>query len=43
MLTEPLTTSEQAAIGTLIAEQERAFLAGQTRSAELLEIGRAHV
>ena len=36
MLTEPLTTSEQAAIGTLIAEQERAFLAGQTRSAELL-------
>lgn len=36
MLTEPLTTSEQAAVGTLIAEQERAFLAGQTRSAELL-------
>jgi len=35
MLTEPLSTSEQAAIGTLIAEQERAFLAGQTRSAQL--------
>ena len=36
MLTEPLTTTEQAAIGTLIAEQERIFLDGQSRSAELL-------
>lgn len=36
MLTAPLTSTEQAAIGTLIAEQERIFLAGQERSAELL-------
>jgi glutamate-1-semialdehyde 2,1-aminomutase len=36
MLTAPLTTREQAAIGTLIAEQERIFLDGQARSAELL-------
>lgn len=36
MLTAPLTDIEQAAIGTLIAEQERIFLTGQTRSAELL-------
>ncbi|HSJ44258.1 MAG TPA: aspartate aminotransferase family protein [Euzebyales bacterium] len=36
MLTEPLTTAEQAAISTLIAEQERIFLDGQARSAELL-------
>lgn len=36
MLTAPLTETEQAAIGTLIAEQERTFLAGQTRSAAML-------
>ncbi|HEX6256131.1 MAG TPA: aspartate aminotransferase family protein [Euzebyales bacterium] len=36
MLTEPLTTNEQAAIEKLIAEQEQVFLRGQSRSAELL-------
>jgi glutamate-1-semialdehyde 2,1-aminomutase len=36
MLREPLSTTEQAAIEKLIAEQEHQFLRGQTRSAELL-------
>ena len=36
MLTDPLTTREQAAIGTLIEEQEHIFLEGQERSTALL-------
>ncbi|CAN5755716.1 aspartate aminotransferase family protein [soil metagenome] len=40
MSTHALTTTEHTAIETLIAEQERIFLRGQSRSAELLALAR---